>query len=181
MNSFFISLPLILRVVLRSLTILSLISTSLVFRTSSYPDFSVVTISNHFLIGEFYFLIFFINLIIDMWRLDKAETDVSEITGCSPNVPLLLTYICFFVVTLKLKDSVSVFTFLSRKSWCTLAPEAIWQLALSSVLTAQNLLIDFIALCSGEKQNELFRLIKADLHGTTLPHTTSLQQACDMS
>ena len=23
--------------------------------------------------------------------------------------------------------------------------------------------------------------VKADLHGTTLPHTTSLQQACDMS
>ena len=23
--------------------------------------------------------------------------------------------------------------------------------------------------------------LKADLHGTTLPHTTSLQQACDMS
>lgn len=90
-----------------------------------------------------------------MWRLGKVvlvghQKNESEITGCSPNVPLLLTYICFFVVTLQLK--VSVFTFLSSKSWCTLASEAIWQLALSSVLTGHPLFIDVITHCSGKNK-----------------------------
>ena len=134
-----------------------MISTSVVF-LAPILTFPIITFSNYFLIGEFYFLMRHVEVGQSSPRW-TAETDESEITGFSPNAPLLLTYICFFVFTLQLKESVSVFTFLSRKSWCTLAPEAIWQLTLSSVLTVHNPLIDFIAHCRGEKQNELFRLI----------------------
>ena len=68
--------------------------------SSPYPDFSIITFSNYFLIGEFYFLMRHVEVGQSSPRW-TAETDETEITGFPPNAPLLLTYICFFVFTLQ--------------------------------------------------------------------------------